>query len=404
MKLLSAEAGHANRRCPCCAGAGAAAPVAQALQTLPMGCSKEALGAAPPVPVAPQLACELAAPPPQHLQSLELQSDVLACLGGRDAACKQSPPATPPAIPQPEEEADGPLPGAAATEELPQKSKLLAVEEAFGERAVVEGSRNSAISDVSQPAREPQPALESPRDPIAELSTSTDVPMPESPEGAVRSSHKRPSASGPEHEEGVTTEASVSGPEHEEPVTTEADSSMEADSFGDPSSSLEDAIEEAFTDYSAIRPSENGMDYTSTLLHNLEQQQLSRAIQIMVPEGMGPDREVTFEFENQKHKIAVPEGYLPGAQMQVSISNRPFLERSATQASRRGHNLNEFPERWCIMDSLRHCLRTTKEQSNLVNDEFKARYVLYTQLRGKAGTPLLPFTLEETPEDLVADD
>merc|ERR1712178_455378 len=76
------------------------------------------------------------------------------------------------------------------------------------ERTVIDGSRNSTMSDA-EPAREPQPLGDSrisPRDPISELSSSTDTPLLESPGGATSSSFARPSASGPEHEEGLMTE------------------------------------------------------------------------------------------------------------------------------------------------------------------------------------------------------
>merc|ERR1712100_669148 len=103
-----------------------------------------------------------------------------------------------PTTPQPEEEADGPLPRKSVEENgmLPRKSKLLSDDDAITDHVAIEG-RNSIISDA-EPAREPQPLGQSPRDPIEELSSSTDTPMLESPGGATSSSFARPSASGPE--------------------------------------------------------------------------------------------------------------------------------------------------------------------------------------------------------------
>lgn len=337
------------------------------------------------------------AQPPQCLQPLDLPPVGALGVDLCDPKKSATPPETPPAVPQPEEEADGPLLSSTPVENATTKSKILAAEEAaFGERAVVEGSRNSAVSDVSQPAREPQPSLESPRDPIAELSTSTDIPMLESPEGITKSSLAKPATSGPEHEEGLTTEASVSGAELEEPLTTEADSSMNSSCFGDPSASIDDAIDEALTDYSAIKPSENGMDHTQTLLYDMDQRELRREIQIIVPEGMGPDRTVKFLYEGKSHEVVVPPEFHPGAQMHVTLTNRPFLERHRSEAARRGRdNPNDFPDRWLFMDQLRHCSRTDCDGSKLTADEFRGRYHLYRLLMGKVGVPLLPFTPEE---------
>jgi hypothetical protein len=295
---------------------------------------------------------------------------------------------SPPATPQPEEEAEGPLPrksGAEETTLLPRKSKLLAAEEALiDEKVVVNGSRNSVKSDV-EPLGEPQPLGRSPRDPIEELSSSTDTPL--SPGGAASSSYAgRPSASGPEHEEGLE-------------AVTEADSSL--DSSGLEGDEVSASLEEVLADYSAIRPCEDGMERICTMLHSIEQENLRRELYIQVPSGIGPDRKVTFCFENKSHEVAVPEGYEVGQQVLITLSNRPFLERTAAQALRRGHPQPEFPDRWSIIDNLRHSLRNDAESSHLDADEFRHRYNMYMLLRGRCGTPLLPFTLEDLEEEAV---
>lgn len=278
------------------------------------------------------------------------------------------------ALTQPEEEADGPLPvGMNFQTLIPRKSKR----SEDSERAVVEGSRQSTISDM-EPAREPQP-LESPRhNAVAELSLSSSTPLLESPREAGSLSPARPS---------------VSGPEHEEFVTTEAESSMESSGSGDPLE--EDGQDEDLMDFSHIQPCEDGMERQTTMLHHLEQSELRREIHIIVPEGMGEDRKVTFTFEDKVHEIVVPEGYEVRQQVLVTLSSRPFLERTAALASRRGHHSQDFPDRWYIIDNLRHSLRTDKENSKLDNHEFKYRYQLYLMLRGKSATPLLSILHED---------
>lgn len=307
---------------------------------------------------------------------------------------------SPPPTPQPQEEPDGPLPRKSAFEDtamlprrksgmeetamdsamLPRKSKL----DALSERPIIESSRNSTISDM-EPAREPQPLGQSPRDPLS-MSSSSDTPMLESPGGATSSSLHRPSASGPEHEEGIVTEA---------------DSSMETSGLGLEESAnidqaaIDQSLVDALVDVTNIRPGEDGMDRVVTMLHAIEQGELKRELCIVVPEGMGPDRKVQFGFENKSHEVVVPEGYEVGAQVLVTISNRPFLERTVNQGLRRGHQQPEFADRWSIIDNLRHSLRTDSDNSTLGADEFRNRYNLYMLLRGRCGAPLLPFTKEE---------
>jgi hypothetical protein len=207
--------------------------------------------------------------------------------------------------------------------------------------------------------------------------------MIESPEGATSSSFARPSASGPEHEEGLVTEA---------------DSSMSSCGSGEPSAIIEDEV----VDYSAIRPGEEGMERGCTMLHAIEQGELRRELYILVPDGIGADRKVTFSFENKSHEVAVPDGYEVGQQVLITLTNRPFLERTAGQALRRGHPQPEFGDRWVIMDNLRHSLRTDADSSSLSSDEFKNRYNLYMLLRGRCGAPLLPFTIEEDVDAVAA--
>merc|ERR1719491_102583 len=162
-------------------------------------------------------------------------------------------------------------------------------------------------------------------------------------------------------------------------------------------------IDQSFDEshHTAIRPGEDGMERGVTMLHAIEQGELKRELYIMVPEGIGPDRKVQFTFENKSHEVCVPEGYEVGAQVLVTISNRPFLERTANQGLRRGHAQPEFADRWSIVDNLRHSLRTDSDSSSLGADEFRNRYNLYMLLRGRCGAPLLPFTLEEA-EDAMS--
>jgi hypothetical protein len=142
-------------------------------------------------------------------------------------------------------------------------------------------------------------------------------------------------------------------------------------------------------------PGEDGMDRQTTMLHHLEQNELRREIHIIVPEGMGADRKVTFTFEEKQHEIVVPDGYKVKEQVLVTLTSRPFLERTAALACRRGHNSTDFPDRWYIIDNLRHSIRTDKENSKLDSHEFKYRYQLYSLLRGKAATPLLTILPED---------
>jgi hypothetical protein len=307
------------------------------------------------------------------LQESELiaASKLPTTLGMEPKRDRKSKPDSPrmPAITQPEEEADGPLPG--------RRSKRFSSETC--ERTVVEGSRQSTISDV-EPAREPQP-LSSPRyDAVAELSLSrSSTPFLESPGAPTSVSPARPS---------------VSGPEHEEFVTTEAESSLESPGSGYHLDEEEQA-ENEFLDFSHIIPCEDGMDRQTTMLHHLEQNELRREIHIIVPEGMGADRKVTFTFEEKQHEIIVPDGYKVREQVLVTLTNRPFLERTAAQASRRGHTNADFPDRWYIIDNLRHSLRNDKDNSKLDSHEFKYRYQLYGLLRGKSATPLLSILPED---------
>lgn len=414
MKVVTMDANLSARPCASCAGAMCTAAPAMALFSR---LEEEVSPASPQMPglfPLPSETCKISSQPlltqqlsplllpdtaPAPAEHLKVNAHFLHCRrcslewkvpGPKDGRCDScdeflldgSLHESPPTTPQPEEEADGPLPRKSNTEEIvqqPLKSKLLAAEEALlSERAFIEGSRNSTISDA-EPAREPQPLT--PRDAIEELSVSTDTPMLESPGGGTSSSFQnRPSASGPEHEEGLVTEA---------------DSSQECSVVEEAS-----AVQEESVDYSADYkgPCEDGMDRAATMLHYIEQTELKRELYIQVPAGIGADRKVTFTFENKSHEVAVPEGYEIGAQVLITLTNRPFLERTAAQAQRRGHAHELFPfqDRWAIVDSLRHSLRTDKDASKLDSDEFRNRYNLYTMLRGRCGAPLLPFTEEET--------
>lgn len=299
-------------------------------------------------------------------------------------------------------EAEEPLPRKSGAEKpedmvMPDKGKLMVKQEALIEQMVAEkGSRNSTTSDA-EPDREPQPVKgQSPRNPM-ELSNCSSTELIEQPSlespGATSCSYARKSATG------LVTET-----EPEEGLVTEADSSMNSFVSGEDEVEVEIStnIEDVLVDYSSVRPGEDGMERMATMLHAIEQGELKRELYICVPDGIGPDRKVTFSFENRSHEVAVPEGYEVGQNVLITLSNRPFLERTAAQAARRGHPQPEFPDRWSIIDNLRHSLRNDADRSTLDTDEFRHRYNMYMLLRGKCGAPLLPFTIEEMPEEVAA--
>jgi len=397
--FLTSEAGRTARPCLGCVGKAeevVASPidrVEEAAATSPVASTFEEPALPELLRARPDLLQSLLLPPSDHVFKF---------------TCDKVPDAvkSPPATPQPEEEAD---PRKSVVEDATTSRRKSGLEDARmvrrksamdnemilppkGKRlSAEEGSaswNHSTISDA-EPAREPQPLGHSPRELAVELSSSSDTPLLDSPGGAKSSSLARASASGPEHEEGLTTEA---------------DSSMNSSALiGDEeSANIDQSLDDALGDYTTIRPGEDGMERGVTMLHAIEQGELKRELYIMVPDGIGADRKVQFTFENKSHEVVVPEGYEVGAQVLVTISNRPFLERTANQGLRRGHCQPEFADRWSIIDNLRHSLRTDSDSSSLGADEFRNRYNLYMLLRGRCGAPLLPFTVEETAEDAMA--
>jgi len=394
MKVLSMDGGVAGRLCQISGtsiGSEAAATLCAKVGQEASPTSVASITSQPPLVELPLLVAAKAGP--QLFQPFDLADFREGALGQMDSLVKNLPATQcPPATSQPEEEADGPLPRKSGAEDMvvqplngstpPLKSKLLAEEDQFLEDIP---GRNSTISDV-EPAREPQPLGQSPRDATEELNMSTETPNLESPGAATSSFEARPSASGPEHEENLVTEA---------------DSSLSSSGLATESSAN---IEDAHADYSCIRPYEDGMDRACTMLHVIEQGVMKRELYIQVPEGIGPDRKVTFNFENQSHEVAVPDSYEVGQQVHITLSQRPFLERTAAQGLRRGHQQPDFPDRWAIVDNLRHSLRTDVDNSTLASEEFTNRYNWYLMLRGRSGAPLLPFTEEERSELMDTED
>jgi len=140
------------------------------------------------------------------------------------------------------------------------------------------------------------------------------------------------------------------------------------------------------------RPGQEGMPRQQTLLQMFEDCELRRETRIIVPEGLGKNRKVTFVFENTRLEVALPEGYQVGQEVPILVPKRPPLEKNVAQAHCRGHP--GFPDKHTIMEPLRHSSRADKT-CKLGDPEFVQRYEMYKHLRGKSMHPLLPFTPEE---------
>lgn len=144
---------------------------------------------------------------------------------------------------------------------------------------------------------------------------------------------------------------------------------------------------------------EQGMPREDTWLHRFEQDELRRRVMVVVPEGMDENRRVTFVFENTKFDVIIPEGYLVGQEVEFVVPRRPPLERNAAQAACRGHaNWDHCP---ALFEPLRHSSRASGN-CTLDDPEFKRRYELYQQLRGRSSRPLLPDMIEDDCESRSA--
>lgn len=137
------------------------------------------------------------------------------------------------------------------------------------------------------------------------------------------------------------------------------------------------------------------MPRVDTILHALEQCELQRQVMVVVPEGMGENRMVSFYYENRKHDVVIPEGYEVGQEVPILVPKRPPLERNPASAVCRGHQ--NFLDRMNIVEPLKHSSRVVGNCS-LDDPEFRHRHYLYSLLRGGNMNPLLPFTPEEDEE------
>lgn len=162
----------------------------------------------------------------------------------------------------------------------------------------------------------------------------------------------------------------------------------------------EPALDDSFELADRPKPGEEGMPRGSTMLYLFEQNELNRHVHITVPEGMGPERVVSFVLENKKHDVQIPEGFLVGQQVLVQVPKRPPLERNPTIAWCRGHA--NFPDRVNILEPLKHNSRADSN-AKLDHPEFVHRRWLYSLLRGSSMSPLLAM-VEEGGEERMVDE
>lgn len=145
---------------------------------------------------------------------------------------------------------------------------------------------------------------------------------------------------------------------------------------------------------------EDGMNRRSTLLHMIEQGELSKNVHIKVPEGITSSREVTFKYDGNVHNIVIPENFQVDDTVIVRVTRNPPLEKNQQLAWLRGHiPENNFPQqmdRISILEHLKHGGRARPE-CTLADPEFQQRMFLYRQLRGSSMRPLVP-TVDEDSE------
>lgn len=234
---------------------------------------------------------------------------------------------------------------------------------AMSEGKVVEGeilpeldsSRQSRLTGVSEPAREPMPK--------------------ESREPSLASDQ------GPE--------AAVATDEDQEVQGSDAASSRKSTGSDKQDDEAEDESLDSSFVASCAQATQEGMPRIETYLYQMECEEMYRPITLIVPEGMDASRKVSFSLENTQMTTTIPEGYNIGDQVQVMVPRkRAPLERNAVQAWHRGHQ--SFLDRNAVMDPLKHCCRVVNEEDLLNHPEYKSRYNLYMMLNGKSMSPLLP--------------
>lgn len=162
-------------------------------------------------------------------------------------------------------------------------------------------------------------------------------------------------------------------------------------------------FEESFFDPAGYpRPKEESIEWAATLLHQLEQEEMEKELRLLVPEGMGPGRTVSFMYENRRHEVAIPEGCEVGQEVPIRMYKMPFLQKTPELAWAKGQQ----DDRYTVLDSLKHCTRAPAEECNFASVDMQNRINLYKLLRGSAVAPLLPYTPEDEAWnfDAVVDD
>lgn len=287
---------------------------------------------------------------------------------------------------QPEEEAEAPsLPDATAATRPAGK---VAPDESHdrGEVDISRQSQSTCLTD--EPAREPQPK-ESPRDEEESaclpsvfqelLSLDPDDELT----GVAAEGSDGPGTPPQNGDSGLPL-----GDAAEEAEASAIDSSSETDNGGTEVAEPDDSFEAT----NRPRAGEEGMPRAETYLYQSEQSEMHKQVLVIVPEGMGENRLVSFVYENKKHDVKIPEGYSVGQEVAIFVPKRPPLERNAAQAMCRGHA--GFPDRLNVTEPLKHSSRA-RPPCSLEDPEFRHRHQLYTLLRGAMMSPLLPFTPEE---------
>jgi len=379
-----------------------------------------------------------------------------AAAGKTDAAaleadCPRSSPRT--SAQQPEEEEE--VPSSLSDATAPREPKGEVAPDESHERGEVDSSRHSqstSLTDDPEPAREPQPK-ESPRDdetwlpavfkvgPDAafELSAAGGLELAAAPEtlGVAEPDDEPPEAAaiepclpdplaaappapngGRETAAGALRTSDADAGEAE--VQAKAKARMEAAAKAEAEAELEgqaDAsiantsvetsgtegteiaevpADDSFDASNHLRPYEEGMPRCKTYLHVLEQLELQKQVNVLVPEGMTENRMVIFEHEGRSQQVQIPEGYTVGQQVPINVTKRPPLERNCAQAWCRGHV--NWADRMTLTEPLKHSSRLCKPCS-FDDPEFRQRQYLYSLLRGRSMDPILPFTPEEQQEE-----
>jgi len=289
--------------------------------------------------------------------------------------------------------------------------------------------RLTGASDVPEPALEPQPQ-DSPREAAGLPGLQPRGSMPTS---SLRSSLPDPDAEPQPQDVSSTGERSITATEGLEEFEctsprdmrsewneTADDSSSSAVSFaatkdfaGHPAGHQNSGNASLSADVPAVdtpRACEDGMQRWKTLLHQIEQDELSKQVLVWVPEGLGPSRLVQFDHEGQKLDVVLPEGFEVGQQVPILVPKQPPLERSQSHAYWRGHynhrdgGIVAWPDKCSILELLRHGWRAAEnpEELTLEHPEFRSRYNNYALLRGRRMCPLLPYMPEEDDEFATA--